>query len=350
MAGLCAFSMLGSSMSGVITANAASSLTENPAFPSADTVIAKAATLLGSPYTFGNKGYWYAYNQGQYTPLSVQTINNLGIDCSGLVYYTLTQLGYKTSGFSWNNPVPVDTAHWLTVNDNCTITYDGVTSKVDVEKENIKTTDRPYWECSDGLTITPGSVIVTENPGGIDHAWIYMGEFDSRSDIVPYLKSIGVSESLINSKTVGDGTGAGGKHWRIESNGSEGVVINNKTDGKMNMSAFRITKTDIEFNITKVYKEDNTVKINGISPIDGFQAIYGVYTDEVCKNKVGEIRIDEKGCGSIKLPNRQYYVKEIKAPTGYSLSTEVFALKANENVNVTEDYLNSLYIIYKIAT
>lgn len=63
MAGLCAFSMFGSSMSGAITASAASSSTENPAFPSADTVIAKAATLLGTPYTYGNKGYWYAYDQ-----------------------------------------------------------------------------------------------------------------------------------------------------------------------------------------------------------------------------------------------------------------------------------------------
>lgn len=255
MAGLCAFSMLGSSVSGAITANAASTSTENSAFPSSDTVIAKAATLLGTPYTFGNKGYWYAYNQGQYTPLSVQTINNLGIDCSGLVYYTLTQLGYKTSGFSWNNPVPVDTDHWLTVSDNCTITYDGVTSKVDVEKQNIKTTDRPYWECADGSNITPGSVVVAQNPYGEDHAWIYMGEFDSKNDVVSYLKSIGVSESLINSKTVGDGKGAGGRHWRIESNGSEGVVINNKTDGKtataMNMSAFRITKTDVTFEIDK---------------------------------------------------------------------------------------------------
>ena len=95
MAGLCAFSMLGSSMSGAITASAASTPMENPAFPSADTVIAKAATLLGTPYTYGNKGYWYAYDQGQYTPLSVETINNLGIDCSGLVYYTLTQLLQK---------------------------------------------------------------------------------------------------------------------------------------------------------------------------------------------------------------------------------------------------------------
>ena len=353
MAGLCAFSMLGSSMSGAITASAASTPMENPAFPSADTVIAKAATLLGTPYTYGNKGYWYAYDQGQYTPLSVQTINNLGIDCSGLVYYTLTQLGYKTSGFSWNNPVPVDTDHWLTVNDNCTITYDGKTSKVEVEKKNIKTTDRPYWERADGSVITAGSVVVAQNPSGEDHAWIYMGEFDSRNDVVSYLKSIGVSESLINSKTVGDGTGAGGTHWRIESSGSEGVVINNKIDGKtataMNMSAFRITKNDVKFEITKVLASDRTVKISGTSKVDGTVAKYGVYTDKACKNKVGEITIGKDGTGSIQLPEKQYYVKEISAPTGYSISEEVFALKADENIFVTEDFTRGKIKVNKTA-
>ena len=353
MAGLCAFSMFGSSMSGAITASAASTPMENPAFPSADTVIAKAATLLGTPYTYGNKGYWYAYDQGQYTPLSVETINNLGIDCSGLVYYTLTQLGYKTSGFSWNNPVPVDTDHWLTVNDNCTITYDGKTSKVEVEKKNIKTTDRPYWECADGSVITAGSVVVAQNPGGEDHAWIYMGEFDSRNDVISYLKSIGVSESLINSKTVGDGTGAGGTHWRIESNGSEGVVINNKTDGKtataMNMSAFRITKNDVKFEIIKVLASDRTVKISGTSKVDGTVAKYGVYTDKACKNKVGEITIGKDGTGSIQLPEKKYYVKEISAPTGYSISEEVFALKADENIFVTEDFTRGTIKVNKTA-
>ena len=353
MAGLCAFSMFGSSMSGAITASAASTPMENPAFPSADTVIAKAATLLGTPYTYGNKGYWYAYDQGQYTPLSVETINNLGIDCSGLVYYTLTQLGYKTSGFSWNNPVPADTDHWLTVNDNCTITYDGKTSKVEVEKKNIKTTDRPYWECADGSVITAGSVVVAQNPGGEDHAWIYMGEFDSRNDVISYLRSIGVSEKFINSKTVGDGKGAGGKHWRIESSGSEGVVINNKTDGKtataMNMSAFRITKNDVKFEITKVLASDRTVKISGTSKVDGTVAKYGVYTDKACKNKVGEITIGKDGTGSIQLPEKQYYVKEISAPTGYSISEEVFALKADENVFVTEDFTRGTIKVNKTA-
>ena len=349
MAGLCAFSMLGSTMSGVITANAASTSTENSAFPSADTVIAKAATLLGYPYTFGNKGYWYAYNQDQYTPLSVQTINNLGIDCSGLVYYTLTQLGYKTSGFSWNNPVPVDTDHWLTVNDNCTISYGGKTSKVDVEKKNIKTTDRPYWECSNGSTITPGSVVVAQNPYGEDHAWIYMGEFNSRSDVVSYLKSIGVSESLINSKTVGDGKGDGGKHWRIEANGSEGVVINNKTDGKtataMNMSAFRITKTDVTFEIDKYNTNGDLV---GKSSVDNSTAVYGIYSDKSCKNKVAKIKIGSNGKGSVKLPNKTYYAKEIKAHMGYALDKTVYKIKAGVN-KVKEDFQTGKIKINKSA-
>ena len=349
MAGLCAFSMFGSSMSGVITANAASSSTENAAFPSADTVIAKAANLLGTPYTYGNKGYWYAYDQGQYTPLSVQTINNLGIDCSGLVYYTLTQLGYSTSGFSWNNPVPVDTDHWLTVNDNCTITYDGKTSKVEVEKKNIKTTDRPYWERADGSVITAGSVVVAQNPSGEDHAWIYMGEFDSRNDVISYLKSIGVSEKLINSKTVGDGKGAGGKHWRIESSGSEGVVINNKTDGKtataMNMSAFRITKTDVTFEIDKYNTDGNLV---GKSSVDNSTAVYRIYSDKSCTKKVGEITIGADGTGKIQLPDSTYYAKELKAPTGYSIDPTVYTIKAGKN-KVTEDFKTGTIKINKTA-
>ena len=338
MAGLCAFSMLGSSVSGVITASAANSSTENSAFPSADTVIAKAATLLGSPYTFGNKGYWYAYNQGEYTPLSVETINSLGIDCSGLVYYTLTQLGYSTSGFSWNNPVPVDTAHWLSVNENCTITYKGVTSKVDVQKQNVSTNDRPYWERSDGSTITPGSVVVADKGDGIDHAWIYMGEFESRDEVISYLKSIGVEERLITSETVGDGSGDGGTHWRIESNGTEGVVVNNKTDGKtataMNMSAFRITQSDVKFEILKVNSE--TGAVIGKSPVDNSSAVYGVYSDEACTRKVGEITIGSDGKGSVMLPDGRYYAKELKAPTGYEVDGTVYAISANQTTTVRE--------------
>lgn len=180
-----------------------------------------------------------------------------------------------------------------------------------------------------------------------------MGEFDSRNDVIAYLKSIGVNESYISSKTVGDGNGDGGTHWRIESNGSEGCVINNRTDGKsstaLNMSAFRVTQNDVKFTITKVLSTDNSVKISGVSSIDGSKAVYGVYTDKNCTQKVGEITIGADGTGSIMLPNKQYYVKEISAPKGYDLSSDVVALKANGSVNVEEDVTSGKITINKTA-
>ena len=352
MASLCAVSLFSTSISVTLSASAAMT-TENTAFPTADEVIAEAATLLGSPYGWGYKGYTGVYYQDSYSPLDLDYVRNQGVDCSGLLYYTLTHLGYSTSGFSWNNPVPVDTPHWLSVNDDCTITYNGITSKIDVEKSNIPYTERPYWECADGSTISAGSMVIAQNPYGEDHSWIYMGEFDSRNDVIAYLESIGVNESYISSRTVGDGNGDGGTHWRIESNGSEGCVINNRTDGKsstaLNMSAFRVTQNDVNFTITKVLSTDNSVKISGVSSIDGSKAVYGVYTDKGCTQKVGEITIGADGTGSIKLPNKQYYVKEISAPKGYDLSSDVVALKANSNVNVEEDVTSGKITINKTA-
>ena len=117
----------------------------------------------------------------------------------------------------------------------------------------------------------------------------------------------------------------------------------------MNMSAFRITKNDVKFEITKVLASDRTVKISGTSKVDGTVAKYGVYTDKACKNKVGEITIGKDGTGSIQLPEKQYYVKEISAPTGYSISEEVFALKADENIFVTEDFTRGKIKVNKTA-
>lgn len=352
MASLCAVSLFSTSIGGTLSAGAAMT-TDNTAFPNADEIIAEASTLLGAPYGWGYKGYTGVYYQGSYSPLDLEYVRNQGVDCSGLLYYTLAHLGFSTSGFSWNNPVPVDTPHWLSVSDNCTVTYKGVTSKIDVEKSGIPYKERPYWECADGTTITPGSMVIADNLSGEDHSWIYIGEFDSRDDVIAYLKGIGVNESYINSNTVGDGSGDGGTHWRIESNASQGSCINNRTDGKsataMNMYAFRVAQADVEFSITKVLSTDNSVKISGVSSIDGSEAVYGVFADMTCTEKVGEIKIGADGKGSIKLPNKQYYVKEISAPKGYDLSADVVPLKANENVDVKEDKTSGKIMINKTA-
>ena len=345
MAGICAFTMLGSSMSGVITANAA-----KIEYPSKDKVIAQAAQLLGCKYTFGAKG------GNPYTsPYSVKTeaeTRAQGIDCSGLVWWTLTNLGYKTSGFGQNSPVPADTFGWLSSTGTKSISYGGITESIEIEKEKLPTPadetakkTYEYWEKADGSTITPGSVVVAENPYGEDHSWIYMGEFDSRADVVSYLKSIGVPASKITKATVGDGKGDGGTHWRIESNGSEGVVINNNTDGKkataLNMYAFRITKREATFT---VIKKDSAGNLVGKSKVDGSSAQYGVYSDKACTKKVDTITIGSNGKGSTTLEEGTYYIKETKAPKGYELDTKVYKTTGGNTTSVETEETGSIKI------
>lgn len=126
-------------------------------------------------------------------------------------------------------------------------------------------------------------------------------------------------------------------------------MINNKTDGKtataMNMSAFRITKTDVTFEIDKYNTNGDLV---GKSSVDNSTAVYGIYSDKSCKNKVAEIKIGSNGKGSVKLPNKTYYAKEIKAPTGYALDKTVYKIKAGVN-KVKEDFQTGKIKINKSA-
>jgi uncharacterized surface anchored protein len=333
MAAVCAFSFATAEVK-PMKAKAAS----EAVFPNADQIIAQAATLLGGNYSSaGGKGYYNMYDANK-TPVAydVNYTRSAGVDCSGLVYYTMTKLGYSTSGFAWNHPVPVDTTHWLSYT-NPTISYKGTTKPLEIEKIRVSTNNHPYWERSNGSTIEPGSIVIGDpTNGSTDHAWIYMGEFDNKAAVKAYLKKIGVNPAYINDKNIHD-NGDGGNHWRIEAQSTYGVVINNDTSGKytgaMRVSSFKLNRNAM-FTIQKT--EIGTGKIVGISKVDGTSAVYGVYTDKSCKNKVDEIKINKNGLGTLSLPYGTYYVKEIKAPTGYNVSNDVYTLVPNETVIVNE--------------
>ena len=335
MAGLCAFTLIGTNLGGLKT-NAAETAKEP--LLSGDEVIRQAATYLGVPYGWDCKGYDGVYSSSNPTKQSMETVRRKGLDCSGLVYATLTDIGVSTAGFPSNNPVPQN--YWEYADGsaykNCTMTYKGVTAPIEVIYEKLDADSHQYYE---NENLIPGAVISgVAKDNGIGHMWFYMGQFDSRDAVLDYLVKLGYNRDAV-SPYVGSGNGDGGKHWRIECNGSQGCVINNNTDGKARFASFvayKITSRDITFSIKKCI--DGTSQIVGKSPVDGSTAKYGVYSDSACKTKVGEITIGADGTGSIKLPGGTYYVKEIKAPTGYALSTKVYELKANQTVTVYEDF------------
>ena len=335
MAGLCAFTLIGTNLGGLKT-NAAETAKEP--LLSGDEVIRQAATYLGVPYGWDCKGYDGVYSSSNPTKQSMETVRQKGLDCSGLVYATLTDLGVSTAGFPSNNPVPQN--YWEYADGsaykNCTMTYKGVTAPIEVIYEKLDADSHQYYE---NENLIPGAVISgVAKDNGIGHMWFYMGQFDSRDAVLDYLVKLGYDRNAV-SPYVGSGNGDGGKHWRIECNGSQGCVINNNTDGKARFASFvayKITSRDVTFSIKKCI--DGTSQIVGKSTVDGSTAKYGVYSDSACKTKVGEITIGADGTGSVKLSGGTYYVKEIAAPTGYALSKKVYELKANQIVTVYEDF------------
>ncbi|MBE6844932.1 MAG: Cna B-type domain-containing protein [Ruminococcus sp.] len=346
MAGLCAFSMLGTNI-GSFKASAAETAQE-PLLTS-DEVIRQAATYLGVPYGWDCKGYDNVYSSTNPTKQSMETVRKKGLDCSGLIYATLTDLGVSTTGFPSNNPVPLN--YWEYADGSayhgCTMTYKGVTSPLEVLYEKVDADDHQYYE-NDNLM--PGAVVSgVAKDDGIGHMWFYMGQFENRNAVLDYLVKLGFKRDTV-SPYVGSGNGEGGKHWRIECNGSQGCVINNNVDGKALFAsylAYKVSSNEVTFSIKKCI--DGTTQIVGKSSVDGTTAKYGVYSDKACKTKVGEIKIGENGTGSVKLVSGTYYVKEIQPPTGYALSDEVYVLKSNQTVTVYEDFETGSIRINKTA-
>lgn len=60
-------------------------------------------------------------------------------------------------------------------------------------------------------------------------------------------------------------------------------------------------------------------------------AVFGIYTDEECKNLVDVVKTNENGYAvSSKVKVGTYYIKELLAPSGYNLNDKVYSITANK--------------------
>lgn len=318
-------------------------------FASADEIVAQASKLLGVKYRAGGKGYnevvlrsnagAYTYKQLLGTGDKAIPASNRGVDCSGLPYWTFRTLGYYSTGFTYQNGLPLDSYQYTqdtstpkkigkkdaTTMDKGIVKYGdgtqaaGYTSnnKKVANLENIiwqkvstedKRTDMSkvceWWKTLDGKIIDPGSFVIGDDGSGRtgdsfqEHCWIYIGKFDNAQECAKYIERITkntdrpLTASYLLSTNCGgnvdNGTSSSNKlvmdktrqnykmlypsysdaqidnlvkndtkfkYWRIESNGRDGVCINNGISGKNNnvlkVSTFTTNKDTGNLKITK---------------------------------------------------------------------------------------------------
>ena len=148
----------------------------------------------------------------------------------------------------------------------------------------------------------------------------------------------------------------GAVYQLIETEAPQGYHINQETT-EVNLTG--IEERWLQKETVQVTNAPNKIRIRltkvDRDTLEGLEgAVFGIYSDAACKNKVGTITTDASGIGySEELDfGVTYYVKETRAPLGYVFSREVYAVETSElsavfDVTSTVDGKQVAYIVNK---
>ncbi|MBR4554241.1 MAG: hypothetical protein IKO27_01465 [Ruminococcus sp.] len=223
-----------------------------PQLVTAKEFIAKACTALGTKYASGGKGAGGMVIGGEFvsiydgapptffTASQLKTLGAKGIDCSGLVYWSLGSLGVTSENFNqYPMTLAAETWHYYNGNKaikNASFFRGGVEAYATVVRDKLTSKKTHYWTADSGGTIPVGSIVVVKNKldQREDHTWIYLGEASSRTEIINKLvNEYGVRRTLLEKSGNVVDKGNGSTHWRIEAAGGsvQQVQINNGEEG-----------------------------------------------------------------------------------------------------------------------
>ena len=133
-----------------------------------------------------------------------------------------------------------------------------------------------------------------------------------------------------------------GTYYMVESKAPAGYEANAKVYRVEIISASEKTITEVgsetavkAINNRKIEVEVSFIKViaGTETPLEG--AVFGVYSDEACTQKLSEIATDATGTGKATLPVGSYWLKEIAAPQGYVLSDTVYPIVVNMDKTFT---------------
>ncbi len=184
---------------------------------------------------------------------------------------------------------------------------------VDTLSSGISFDEISNFEVLDGTTkLNVASNGTVTNAAGVTVATIAItGQVMTVEFNIDYVTSTAVTviyKAKLNDKVVLGEVGNNNSAVLTYSNDPYGTGVSTTDSVKVNVKAYGI----------EILKYDNTNKSKVLSG-----AVFDVFTDRELTNKIGTITTDNNGIGRLKgVTEGTYYLKEVKAPTGYRLFTQ----------------------------
>lgn len=208
--------------------------------------------------------------------------------------------------------------------------------------------------CADGLGAEPSNG--SSGPDNIVNSsnlrkalyYGYGGPGDCLTRRLGTSASIAWTDDLVSMAYTGHSVGSvavGGYHWRIAGQSYWNEIMNKPDPIQYGYVAHVVSINGGGYNWQGVWKakqplaygvynpkgklqirktNNNTTFTSGKSGYSLAGAVFTIYKDAGCTNKVGTVSTDTNGnSNTIELNNGTYYVKETKAPSGFNLNTSV---------------------------
>lgn len=211
------------------------------------------------------------------------------------------------------------------------LTFDYSSLTVTIEGQTVTKTGDTFK--LDNKTIATASNTNEGNPvNGFNLNFYYDALLIPDGDGAVYTPVVSYS-AVINEKAVVGGIGNPNGviyYYGIPNNGSTWTDVKDDPDKAKNVEKKEDTETVYTYQLAFL-KTGEGVDDEGNPTTPGLaDAVFGIYEDENCTKLIDKVTTNEKGYAvSTNVGAGDYWVKELVAPTGYSLNNQKFKITAN---------------------
>ncbi len=209
------------------------------------------------------------------------------------------------------------------------LTFDYSSLTVEIDGQTV-TREGDTFKLDETVIATASNTNEGEKVNGFNLNFDYDALLIPNGDGAVYTPVVSYS-AVINEKAVVGGLGNPNGviyYYGIPNNGSTWTDVKDDPDEAENVEKKEDKETVYTYQLAFLKTGVDTDDDGEANPLAG--AVFGIYEDEDCTKLIDKVTTNENGYAvSTNVGAGTYYVKELVAPTGYSLNTKVYEIMAN---------------------